>query len=66
MAIYAYLFDAENQDGQVKLEPPVIAAVGEKQLLWVDVSGDSPEELQKVADLFSISPLLLQAIREFR
>lgn len=64
MAIYAYLFDAENQDGQVKLEPPVIAAVGEKQLLWVDVSGDSPEELQKVADLFSISPLLLQAIRD--
>ena len=64
MPIYAYLFDAEKQDGQVKLEPEVIAAVGEQQLLWIDLSRDNPAELQKVTGLLSLSESLVRAIAD--
>ena len=63
MAIYAYLFDAESQDRQVKFDSPTVEAVGNKQLLWVDVSGDKTEELQKVVDLLALSDTLVQTMR---
>ncbi len=62
MAIYAYLFDAEGQDRQVKLDQPTLESVGDKQLLWVDVTGDKPEELQRVIALLSLSKTLTQAL----
>lgn len=52
MAIYAYLFDSEGQDRPVKLDASVVSEVGNLQLLWVDLKGNSPDEFSRVSELF--------------
>ena len=66
MAIYAYLFDAEGQDRQVKWDQSTLQSVGDNQLLWVDVSGSNPEEFQRVVELLSLSETLVQTMRDKR
>ena len=62
MSSYGYLFDAEGQDHQVKLDREVIEAVGDSQLLWVDLTGEEEAVIRGVTDMLELSNALLNDI----
>ncbi|MDP9244891.1 MAG: magnesium transporter CorA family protein [Chloroflexota bacterium] len=50
----ARLFDADGDDREVDLEESVIKRLTDRQLLWLDLSGDDEAELRRIADLFGL------------
>lgn len=55
--IRARLFDADDPDRRFSLEEALSIQPTERQLLWVDVTGDlAPEEAQRVADHLDLQP----------
>ena len=54
MSTVTRLFDAEGADREVKLEASLVKGLTDRQLLWVDVSGDDPGELRRIAELFAL------------
>ncbi len=54
------LFDAAGDDREIELDASVIKRLTDRQLLWVDVSGDDEGELRRVGELFALEP---QSIR---
>lgn len=49
MAINSYLYDAEGRDHQVELSAETLSSLGDQRLLWIDVLGRDPSELNCVA-----------------
>ena len=54
------LFDAAGDDREIELDAAAIKRLTDRQLLWVDVSGDDEGELRRVGELFALEP---QSIR---
>lgn len=54
MAIRSCLYRADDPDLQVELDAQVIAALDERQLLWVDMAAPTPEEVRRVASVFRL------------
>lgn len=55
MALRAYLFDADGEDREVDVVPDLLARLGERRLLWLDVLGRDGGEVRRVADLLGLS-----------
>jgi magnesium/cobalt transport protein CorA len=54
------LFDAAGDDREIELDAAAVKRLTDRQLLWVDVSGDDEGELRRVGELFALEP---QSIR---
>jgi len=48
------LFDAAGDDREIELDASAIKRLTDRQLLWVDVSGDDEGELRRVGELFAL------------
>jgi magnesium transporter len=46
--VRARLYDADGRDREIELEPGMAARVGAKQLLWIDVQGRGPSDLDAI------------------
>jgi magnesium/cobalt transport protein CorA len=55
MPIRAYLYDATSTDREVTPTAEVIAALHDRQLLWIDVSAFEDAELRQVAKLANLT-----------
>jgi magnesium transporter len=64
MSIVSRLFDADADDREVALEAPLIKRLTNRQLLWVDMSGDDEGELRNIAELFALEPQSVQNLLE--
>ena len=60
MSMVSRLFDAAGDDREIELDAAAIKRLSDRQLLWVDVSGDDEGELRRVGELFALEP---QSIR---
>lgn len=60
MSTVSRLFDAAADDREIELDASAIKRLTDRQLLWVDVSGDDRGELRRVGELFALEP---QSIR---
>ena len=60
MSMVSRLFDAAGDDREIELDAAAIKRLTDRQLLWVDVSGDDEGELRRAGDLFALEP---QSIR---
>ena len=60
MSMVSRLFDAAGDDREIELDASAIKRLTDRQLLWVDVSGDDEGELRRVGELFALEP---QSIR---
>ena len=56
MSLHAYLFDADGTDCTVELDESVVHGLTDQQLLWVDVSGNAAEDLERVGSLLDLHP----------
>ncbi len=54
MTLRAYLFDADGADQEVELTQQVITNLSDRNILWVDVSGNDQNELTQVASLLHL------------
>jgi len=54
------LFDAAGDDREIELDASAIKRLTDRQLLWVDVSGDDEGELRRVGELFALEPQSLR------
>jgi len=50
------LFDAAGDDREIELDAAAIKRLSDRQLLWVDVSGDDEGQLRRVGELFALEP----------
>ena len=70
MPVTARLYDAEGLDREVRLERQVVKDLGEKQLLWIDITGFEEKEVENVGKLMGLPEQavrsLLQPIRRPR
>jgi magnesium transporter len=64
LSIATRLFDADGDDREVDLKESLIKRLTDRQLLWVDVSGDDEAELHRVAELFGFERQSLQNLLE--
>ncbi|WP_189093729.1 magnesium transporter CorA family protein [Deinococcus ruber] len=48
MSIRAYLYDADGSDHPITLQDDVLQHLTERQLLWIDVTGQDPAEIEQV------------------
>ena len=55
MSIESRLFDADGHDESVELDESLIGRLGERQLLWVDLDGDSEEERRQLGSLLGLN-----------
>lgn len=60
MSTVSRLFDAAGDDREIELDASAVKRLTDRQLLWVDVSGDGEGELHRVGELFALEP---QSIR---
>ena len=60
----ARLFDADRADRSVELSAATVAAVQDRQLLWIDVQDDAASDA--VATLLALLPIDADAARRFR
>ena len=60
MSMVSRLFDAAGDDREIELDAAAVKRLTDRQLLWVDVSGDDEGELRRVGELFALEP---QSIR---
>ena len=56
MSMVSRLFDAAGDDREIELDAAAIKRLSDRQLLWVDVSGDDEGQLQRVGELFALEP----------
>lgn len=54
MSIRTYLYDADGSDKEVELDESVADHLSDRQLLWVDVSGNDPQEIERVGSLLHL------------
>ena len=66
MTISSYLYDAEGADQQVDLSAETIVTLGERNLLWIDVTGRDEGELNRVAETLKLDPDSLATLRDAR
>lgn len=52
------LFDADGEDQDVELRPGMVARLGHRRLLWIDVDGRETAQLAAVAEAVGIGELL--------
>ena len=55
MAIRTYLYDATGTDCEVALHPDLLTVLHDRQLLWIDVTDPSSDELQGIAGLLRLN-----------
>ena len=60
MSMVSRLFDAAGDDREIELDASAIKRLTDRQLLWVDVSGDDEGELRRVGELFALEPQSLR------
>ncbi len=60
--VHAFLYDAEDTDGNVRLGEVAVEDLTERQLLWVDVSDN--QGVDDAAATFGLGPETLQRARE--
>ncbi len=56
MAVRTYLYDAEGKDRELELNECMVADLGERQLLWLDVKGSDKGEMEQAAKLLGLEP----------
>lgn len=54
MTVRSILFERNREETLVELEPGIVGSLGRDRLLWVDVEGPSPGELDAVAESLEI------------
>ncbi|HST04677.1 MAG TPA: CorA family divalent cation transporter [Chloroflexia bacterium] len=62
MAIKAYLFDAQGVDHPEQLEHGLTNSVGDAQLLWVNATDPSDEDLGQISSAFKIRKDVLKSV----
>jgi len=60
LSMVSRLFDAAGDDREIELDASAIKRLTDRQLLWVDVSGDDEGELRRVGELFALEPQSLR------
>jgi magnesium transporter len=56
LSMVSRLFDAAGDDREIELDAAAIKRLSDRQLLWVDVSGDDEGQLRRVGELFALEP----------
>ena len=56
--IRARLFDADGSDREIPIEPGLSGTIKERQLLWIDLVGRDPRDLERVAGAVGIGDKL--------
>jgi magnesium transporter len=56
LSMVSRLFDAAGDDREIELDEAAIKRLSDRQLLWVDVSGDEEGQLRRVGELFALEP----------
>lgn len=51
MTVRAYLYDADGTDRPTDLTDDLLAHLSDRQLLWIDVTGDQAEEIEQVGQV---------------
>lgn len=62
MTVKTFLFDADGNDRGVDLTPELVAGIGERQLLWVDVLGLDQQELTRIGELFGLKEAFIDSV----
>ncbi len=62
MAIIGRLYDADGLDREVQLSRDVVEKLGEKQLLWVDISEFQESEVREVGALLGLPEQAIQSL----
>ena len=63
MSIRAYLYDADGHDREATLTQQLVSELNDnhRQLLWVDVIGREPQEIESLASLLRLRPASVKA-----
>ena len=64
--IHARLYDADGRDRKVDLEPGIADRIKDRQLLWIDVDGRDPADLEIVASSVGIESHLASRLARER
>jgi magnesium transporter len=59
MTTQALLYDANGSDRSVPIDEIVVEKIGERQLLWVDISGDAEPQIPELITRLKLAPDLL-------
>jgi magnesium/cobalt transport protein CorA len=62
VSIRAYLYDADGHDREATLNEKLITELDDRRLLWVDVAGREPVEIESLASLLRFHPASVKAI----
>jgi magnesium transporter len=49
-----YLYDAEGHDREVGLTEGLLQSIGDRSLVWIDISARTEEEIRRVAEVLSL------------
>lgn len=62
VSIFALLSSADGEDRDVDLRSGSIGRIGDDELLWVDMTGDDPEDLRIVRDALGLADPVADAL----
>jgi magnesium/cobalt transport protein CorA len=62
VSIKAYLYDADGHDREATLNEQLITELNGRRLLWVDVAGREPKEIESLASLLRFHPASVKAV----
>jgi magnesium transporter len=62
MTIGAYLYSAEGHDREVELSTEIVAALGDEELLWIDVEGCDQGIAAQLGDALGVAPDLFERL----
>jgi magnesium transporter len=64
MTIETLLSAADGSDREVDLREKAIKRIGKDELLWVDISGDDPDELEIIREALDLDESVVEALGE--
>ena len=63
MAVRAFLYDAEGFDREIDVDKEQINSHSQNSLLWIDLSTDDKEAMERLQARFSLTPGMLHNVR---
>ena len=61
-ALRVRLYDADGRDREIPIEEANADVVGSRQLLWIDLDGRQPDDLQAIAHAVHLDPVLVRRL----